>query len=153
MALYLVQHGKNLPKEKDPDRGLSGEGIAEARRIAQVAAQYDVRVSRILHSGKPRAAQTADIFSRALKPSDGVAAVDGINPMDAVAPFVANIDVAENVMIVGHLPFLEKLLSFLITGKTEPPVFRMQNAGIVCLDRYPETTQLVICWALMPHVG
>ncbi len=22
MTLYLVQHGKNLPKEKDPDKGL-----------------------------------------------------------------------------------------------------------------------------------
>lgn len=153
MALYLVQHGKSLPKEKDPQRGLSEEGIAEARRIAQVAAQYGVEVSRIVHSGKARAVQTAEIFAEALKPSARVAAVDGINPMDEVAPFAAHIDMAKNEMVVGHLPFLEKLLARLITGKETPPVFRMQNAGIVCLDWYPETTQVVIHWALMPHVG
>ncbi len=38
MALYLVQHGRSLPKEKDPEQGLSGEGIAEVERIAGVGA-------------------------------------------------------------------------------------------------------------------
>jgi phosphohistidine phosphatase SixA len=28
-ALYLVQHGKSLPEETDPEPGLSKEGIAE----------------------------------------------------------------------------------------------------------------------------
>jgi len=31
MALYLVQHGKSLPKDKDPQKGLSEEGIIETR--------------------------------------------------------------------------------------------------------------------------
>lgn len=152
MAIYLVQHGKSLPKEQDPQRALSQEGIDEARRIAQVAAQYGVRVASIRHSGKLRAAQTAEIFAETLKPAKGVEIMDGINPMDDVATLAAAIDISTNEMIVGHLPFLEKLLAYLITGKTEPPVFRMQNAGIVCLDHYPGSLQVVILWALMPNI-
>jgi phosphohistidine phosphatase len=29
MALYLVQHGKSLPKDQDPDQGLSEDGTTE----------------------------------------------------------------------------------------------------------------------------
>ena len=47
MALFLVQHGKSLPKDVDPDQGLSQEGISEVDRIAGVAKGYGVGVSRI----------------------------------------------------------------------------------------------------------
>jgi phosphohistidine phosphatase len=153
MALYLVQHGRSLPKEQDPGQGLSEEGRAEVRRIAQVAANYGVRVSAIAHSGKLRASQTADILAEFLKPVQGVRAIQGIGPMDDVAAFSTELDIGDHEMIVGHLPFLEKLVAYLITAKTEPPVFRMQNGGIVCLDHYPDSTQVVVRWALMPNVG
>jgi phosphohistidine phosphatase len=64
MALFLVQHGKSLPKEKDPDRGLSRQGIEETRAMAGVAQKQNVQVSRIIHSGKKRALQTAEIFMK-----------------------------------------------------------------------------------------
>jgi len=34
MALYVVQHGKSLPKADDPEKGLSEEGIRETQLIA-----------------------------------------------------------------------------------------------------------------------
>jgi phosphohistidine phosphatase len=81
MALYLVQHGRARPKSEDPLQGLSEEGAADVRRIAEVAAHYCVRVSVILHSGKARAAQTASILAAALHPPKGVRQIDGINPL------------------------------------------------------------------------
>ena len=153
MALYLVQHGKSLSKEQDPRKGLSEEGTAEVRRIAEVAANYGVTVSRIVHSGKQRALQTAQILSEKLSPAEGIRSIGGINPLDDAAAFGAELQIKDNMMVVGHLPFLEKLVAFLVTGKTGPPVFRMQNGGILCLDYYPDTTQVVIRWGLMPHVG
>jgi len=59
MALYLIQHGKSLPKDQDPDQGLSAEGIAETQRISNAAKDYGVAVSQIRHSVKTRARQTA----------------------------------------------------------------------------------------------
>ena len=68
MAIYLVQHGKSLSKEQDLQQGLSEKGRQYSVRIAEVAKMYQIRVSRILHSGKKRADQTAQIFHDHLNP-------------------------------------------------------------------------------------
>ncbi len=153
MAIYLVQHGKSLSKDQDPQKGISSQGRQEVERIAQVAAHYNVAVSLIAHSGKHRAAQTAQIFADFVQPTKGIRSIEGINPLDDVASFASQVDITSNEMIVGHLPFMERLVSFLITGQTEKPIFRIQNGGIICLDTYPESSSIVIKWALMPNVG
>lgn len=152
MAIYLVQHAECLSKDLDPQKGLSEQGTANATRIAEVAAGYQVPVTRILHSGKERARQTADIFAGLLTPAEGVAATEGINPLDDVTPFGNRLDSSANVMIVGHLPFMERLTAYLITGSADKPVFKFQNAGIVCLDRHPDSDSWVIKWGLMPNI-
>ena len=152
MALFLVQHGKSLPKDKDPNQGLSDEGIADTKRIADVAKGYGIHVSRIRHSGKTRALQTAEIFASALKPDAGVQEIGGIKPLDDVVVFSDSLDSESDLMVVGHLPFMARLTSCLITGSIEPPVFKFQNSGIVCLDKEPESRSWVILWTLMPNI-
>lgn len=152
MALYLVQHGKSLPKGIDPQKGLSQEGIAEVKRMAEVAVGYRVRVDKICHSGKKRARQTAEIFATHLAPTKGVAAIAGINPLDEVGAFSRNLSTEDNHMLVGHLPFMQRLTSYLIIGSIEPAVFKFQNGGIVCLDRQEDTQQWIIKWTLMPDI-
>lgn len=153
MAIYIAQHGKYLSKDQDPEKGLSPLGRQEVERIAQVAAHYKAKISSIVHSGKHRAVQTAEIFAEALTLSDNIHKIDGINPLDDVAAFADGLDISSNVLIVGHLPFLEKLVAYLITGQIEKPVFRIQNGGIICLDTYPDSSDVIIKWALMPNVG
>ena len=153
MALYLVQHALSLPKDKDPQKGISPQGRDDARRIAEVAQGYGVGVSRIVHSGKKRAVETADIFAQALTPAGGIKTTQGLNPMDDVAMSAETLVNENDLMVVGHLPFMERLTSFLVTGNTEKPIFRFQNAGIVCLENDPDKGGWVICWTLMPHVG
>lgn len=153
MALYLVQHGKSLPKDVDPDQGLSEEGVAETMRIAQVAADYGVNVFQIKHSVKTRALKTAEIFASALNPPGGTTEVVGLKPLDDVGAFAASIDPDQNTMLVGHLPFMERMASYLITGAADKPVFKFQNSGIVCLNKDPESGAWVIVWTLMPKIG
>jgi phosphohistidine phosphatase len=153
MALYLIQHGKSLPKDQDPDQGLSQEGTTETERIASLAQDYGVSVSQIRHSVKTRARQTAEILARALKPQNDIQEISGIKPMDDVAACAAKIDPDENVMLVGHLPFMERITSYLITGSIDQPLIKFQNSGIVCLDKDPETQAWVIKWTLMPNIG
>ena len=38
MRVYLVQHGKAKPAEEDPSRGLTGEGYAEVKQVADFLA-------------------------------------------------------------------------------------------------------------------
>jgi phosphohistidine phosphatase len=152
MPLFLVQHGKSLPKEKDPEQGLSDEGITEANRIANVAGGYGVKVSVIKHSSKKRAWQTAGIMASVLKPEKGVMVMTGLKPLDDVSAIAATLTNQDNIMLVGHLPHLEKLTSYLITGVTEKTVFKFQNSGIVCLDRDPDNEAWLIKWSLMPRI-
>ncbi len=153
MALYLVQHGKSLPKAEDPEKGLSAEGKMETERIAEVTAGYQVPVSSILHSGKKRARETAEIFSMRLSPASGSEPCDGMNPLDDVRAFAGRLRLADDIMLVGHLPFLERLIGLLVCGNPDQTVFKLQNSGIVCLDRVAEVNHPVIRWALMPTVG
>ena len=153
MALYLIQHGKSLPKDQDPDQGLSEGGTIETKHIANLAKNYGVSASQIRHSVKTRARQTAEILARALKPQNDIREISGIKPMDDVAACAAKIDPDENVMLVGHLPFMERITSYLITGSIDQPVIKFQNSGIVCLDKDPETQSWVIKWTLMPNIG
>jgi phosphohistidine phosphatase len=153
MPLYLVQHGKSLAKEVDPEQGLSEAGFADTRNIARVAAGYNVAVKRIHHSVKARARQTAEIFAEALDPAEGVHQIDGIKPMDDVIAMAPGLNPEDDLMMVGHLPFMARLTAYLVTGRTEPSVFRFQNSGIVCLDRQPDETNWQIVWTLMPHIG
>ncbi len=153
MALFLVQHGKSLPPDIDPERGLSTEGISEVERIASMAKSHEVNIASIQHSGKKRAQQTADIFATALNLKGSVEQRNGINPMDDVEPLVRGLNVKDNVMLVGHLPFMERLVSYLITGSTDRPVIKFQNGGIVCLELDSHTQIWIIKWTLLPHIN
>ena len=153
MALFLVQHGKAVPAEIDPERGLTAEGRAEVERIADVAKGYRVAVRSIVHSGKKRAWETAEIFAARLGGEITVTAVPGMDPNDDVASFALKLNAADNTMLVGHLPFMEKLAAHLITGSGRRPVFKFQNGGIVCLDLDQGTSSWVIIWALMPRIS
>ena len=153
MALFLVQHGKSLSKEVDPDQGLSKEGIAEVKRIAAVSKNYSISVSQINYSTKTRARQTAEIFASALQPPGGIHEKSGLKPLDDVIAIADNIESKDNVMLIGHLPFMERLTAYLITGSMEKNVFKFQNSGIVCMDKDPDTLSWVIKWTIMPNIS
>jgi len=45
MPVYLVQHGKSLPKEEDPEKGLSEKGIKGVKGIAMVAKESGMSIN------------------------------------------------------------------------------------------------------------
>ena len=151
MAIFLVQHGLSLPKDQDPEKGLSDQGRADTIRIAEVAKTYEIPVSKIVHSGKKRAEQTADIFNETLGVESSCERIDGINPLDDVTQFAAHIEPRSNEMVVGHLPFMERLVGYLTAGSVDLRVYKFQNSGIVCLDR--EAGDWFIKWTLNPNIS
>ena len=152
MSLYLVQHGKANKKEIDPEKGLSDEGIKDVRRIADVARGYGIHISCIKHSGKKRALQTAEIFASIIGAENGIKEIAGINPKDDVIAFAEDADLVDDLMVVGHLPFMERLAAYLVIGSIERPVFKFQNGGIVCLEKNSDIGSWVIKWTLMPRI-
>lgn len=151
MSLLLVQHGKNLPKDKDPEKGLSPEGKRDVEHVSDMLRSNGIPVSSIWHSGLKRARQTADIFAASLGNGIEVLEKEGLAPLDDVTKL--NPDPEKNIMIVGHLPFMERLVSFLLTGSPDrPPIVKFKNGGIVALDRDMETDSWFIEWTLFPQL-
>jgi phosphohistidine phosphatase len=58
-------------------------------------------------------------------------------------------------MLVGHLPFLERLASQLILKSPDIPVVRFTNGGIVCLDQWERESDKkiwLVKWVLTPEI-
>jgi phosphohistidine phosphatase len=152
MMVYLVQHGRSLPKETDQDQGLSDQGKAEVEQVASKAKAIGLAVSQIIHSGKTRAQQTAAIFASCLTPGSEPVIEQGLNPLDDVAEFGKTLSGRNDLLVVGHLPFMERLVSHLITGSQDTPVIRFRNGGVVCMEHDPVKDTWVIKWVITPEM-
>lgn len=71
MRFYLVQHAEAKREEEDPSRPLTDRGRKESIKVASYAARIGVRIEKIIHSGKLRALQTAEIMTEHLNPPGG----------------------------------------------------------------------------------
>ncbi|MGB9627114.1 MAG: phosphohistidine phosphatase SixA [Thermodesulfobacteriota bacterium] len=148
MKLYLVQHGEAKSEKENPERSLTEWGREEIQRVSQAAKPLGITPSMVYHSGKLRAKQTAEILAKALNlPSQEE---EGLNPNDPIQPWVEKIS-KENrdLMIVGHLPFLDKLASFLLCGDENARLILFRYGAIVCLKQ-KEDKGWAVSWILTP---
>ena len=91
MTIFLVQHGKSVPKEEDPDRPLSGVGVQQVEEVAAQLKEYNINLEAIFHTSKPRAIQTAEIIYIHVNAAQGMKEIEGMNPKDDVRLFAKNI--------------------------------------------------------------
>lgn len=152
MELYLVQHGAAKSEAEDPERALTDEGRRTVERVARFARGLNLRVGVIEHSEKLRARQTAEILAQQLSPAQGIRQISGINPNDDVVPMSARLaSLQTKLMVVGHLPYLSRLVSRLVGLPGERSVVQFQMGGIVRLDR-DNAGQWVVRWVLPAEV-
>lgn len=151
LSLILVQHGLAQPPTEGAEPELTAEGRQVVKRVAAWATYAEVQVDRIRHSGKLRAAQTAELLAHALGPPEGIQQVSGLKPMDDVRP-VAESFGSENgsSMLVGHMPHLARLAGLLLAGDPESRPIIFRNAGLVCLER--DGQEWGLRWALVPDL-
>jgi len=150
MKLYLVQHGEAKSEQEDPKRPLNEQGHTNVSRSAGIAARLSIAPEEILHSGKTRAQETAEILGRKL--SKPVRQANGLAPNDPVDPWKARIEQEErDLMLVGHLPFMEKLASALLTCSPDAGIVKFRMGGVVCLDNGDGRWRLQ--WIIWPEMG
>jgi len=151
MKLYLVQHAKAASKQNDPERPLTEQGLRDIRKVAAFIKSLDLCVDYLWHSGKKRALQTAEILAKVVR-ANTLAARDGLGPTDNIAALVDELASATaDIMIVGHLPFLARLASVLLTGSESAQTVAFQRGGIVCMNR-SDDNQWQIDWMLVPEL-
>jgi len=154
MKLYLIQHGEAKSEAEDPERSLTARGEKEVTAVSKVAGSLRIKPLEIYHSGKLRAKQTAEIVASALKISDSlVQSAQGLNPNDDVRAWTERISKQKgDLMLVGHLPFLEKLTSFLLCGDENARLVLFRYGAIVCLDQ-KENKGWAVRWIFTPEMA
>ena len=129
----VMRHGEANPPGADPERGLTDDGRADAARTAERIAGGGVRVDRIVHSGKKRAAETAEILHRRIGSSGEPEVLAGLHPGDAVENAAGEMEKSRvGMAVVGHLPHLGRLIARLLDWEKEP---HLRTAEAVHLRR------------------
>ena len=150
MFLYIFRHGDARPKSEDPERGLSDRGREEVAAVCRVFSGIGPQVDAIWHSGKTRAEQTAAMLAASLQLEGRLHQQEGLNPNDPAAPVARQVErLQSNLVIVGHLPQLGRLVSVLLLG-SERDLLDLPSAGLVCLERTADSW--LINWFLAPEL-
>ena len=117
MRVYLIQHGASKSEEEDPQRRLTDKAIGEVENVAQFLRPLKLGVDAVWHSGKARAQQTGELLAEAVGAGARIVQREGLGPKDRVTTTKEALEqTGGDVMIVGHLPFLSKLVALLVTG-------------------------------------
>ena len=127
MNLYLLRHGIAVdPSEpdfaRDAERPLTPKGRRRLLQIAKAMAALKISFDVILSSPYVRAAETAEIVARSLKRRKQLKFTDDLTPAGNPKSLIQLVNDLrprpENILLVGHEPYLSKLIALLTAGNT-----------------------------------
>ncbi len=124
-------------RKADSDRPLTSEGVRKMKKEARGLKHLDLKVDWILTSPYRRAYDTAMIVAKELKLKKNLKATrllasDG-DPKGLVRHLGLHFRSWESVMLVGHEPYLSRLISVLVTG-TPHAAIELDKGGLVKLS-------------------
>lgn len=161
MNLYILRHGlaTELGEKgirRDEDRPLTAKGRQRLGRITKAMARLELEFDWILSSPLVRAAQTAAIVAEAQGLTKKLEFTNHLrpagDPRDLIEQITQQLPQAENILLVGHEPYLSKLIAHLIAGNSNLQI-TLKKAGLCRL----EVEKLVfgrcaaLAWLLTPR--
>lgn len=150
MKLFLVRHGESVSTD-NAEPTLSETGIRQTQEVARFLKQCRVEIDEMIHSEKWRAQQTAQIMGQIAAPDLTLIPRTGLKPNDPIEPLLEEIAAFDrNVMVVSHLPFLEKLLATLVMGSESSSPIELCGSCVVCLQGSGLSWQ--IAWVISPEL-
>ncbi len=136
MRLYIVQHGDSLPEDIDPDRSLSDRGRADIQRLTEWLSSHNVQIAQILHSGKTRAKETAEILRPLLTSPGQIYEGRGLAPNDSPETFLHQLrDTEKDTLVAGHMPFVARVVSQALTGAPDRQLVKFVPGSVVGIER------------------
>ncbi len=136
MRLYIVQHGDSVPKDIDPDRPLSDRGRADIQRLTEWLLSHNVQIAQILHSGKTRAKETAEILRPLLKSPSQIHESAGLAPNDSPEAFLYQLrDPRKDTLVAGHMPFAARTVSQALTGAPDRQLVEFVPGSVAGIER------------------
>ena len=160
MKLYILRHGIAVDHgtpgyENDADRPLTPEGERKLQRIARAMQALDLDIDLILTSPYVRARQTAEGVAEVLKLGKKLEFTDTLTPGGDSRELVELISrhpkAPENVLLVGHEPYLSGLVSLLVAGK-EGFCVAFKKGGLckLTIDSLKHGRCAALAWLLTP---
>lgn len=154
MEIYMMQHGNALPKDKDPERGLSPEGENQIRLSGRALKRLNVSLDLIVSSPKKRARQTAQIVAYEVAyPEDRIEVTETLEPLfpasEAVS-YMRSFTEKERILLAGHLPSLAEIASSLMSEIHISIQFEMGGVCRIDVEELP-THKGVLKWYLTPE--
>lgn len=136
MKLYLVRHGCYSVDALSQLDSLTEKGRHDIESLATFIKPFAYSVAGILYSHKNRAKETADLIALGFQSDQPPLIHSGLNPDDDVDLMASEIEArGEDLVIVSHLPFLNKLTSLLLTGEAELDLIDFEAGMMVCLEK------------------
>ena len=151
-----MRHGEAAEGIPDAGRALTATGKSDAAAVSEFLKKSGVGVNLIWHSPRVRAKQTAEIAGKILNPKAALVERNDLNPHDSVERAADQLEMlfqekqGERLLVVGHLPFLHKLVSQLLTRSPNFDLFIYPEASVVHLERDGRAYQLK--WAITPDL-
>ena len=139
----------------DADRPLTPKGKRQLRQVANAMKNMDLCFNLILSSPFLRARQTAEIIAKLLKLKKRLAFSDELTPDGDPKALIRQLNelkpASENVLLVGHEPYLSRFISQLLAG-SENMEIDFKKGGLCKLEmaslRFGRCAALV--WVLTP---
>lgn len=144
MELYFMQHGQAVSEQEDPAKPLSREGVAQIQASAQAIHRLGLAFDVIVCSPKRRSHQSAALVAEAVRyPYSDILESKAILPKAEPEELLQKLSqmIGDKVLVVGHLPNLSRLVSYLLGSENE--LVRFENGGLVCIDKVVEGNLLV----------
>jgi len=141
MRIYMIQHGQPLPKEEDPERGLSEEGMRQINLSAKAMKKVGMKVDVICSSPKKRARQTAEIVAKELGyPIEKIEISSVFEPLsppaDAIS-YLQSFTDKTSIFVAGHLPSLAEIASELLSEEHISIQFQMGGICEIEVEELP----------------
>ena len=138
MNLFILRHGLAIEPgthrlSSDAERPLTPKGKQKVAEVARAMKAMEISFNLILTSPYVRAKQTAEIVAAKLHAQKRLEFADELKPggsMDELIERIREADGApENVLLVGHEPYLSNLISLLVFGDMGASI-TMKKAGL-----------------------
>lgn len=148
-----VEHG--TPGIADDDRPLTPKGEKRMREIAAGFVEIGLELDRIITSPLSRARRTAEIVAEALGLEDRLETTPVLRAGGAArsaADWLRDRS-DDRLMIVGHNPMLDELLSILVLGAPHALPFSLKKGAAASLRRWTENPdRFDIAWLAPPRL-
>ncbi len=155
MQLYLVRHAiaEDQAAEGDDARPLSEAGVRRFRRVAKGLKKLGLRFSKLYHSPKLRAVQTADLLMGLVDGESEVTPALAEPPGPSLLELLGGFGEEDRVGLVGHEPWLSQLAAWLVLGERErAAALVFKKGGVAWLEGPPRPGGMRLLALLPPSV-